>query len=216
MPENTFTVTKADYHGDLSRVALIATLSDPKQVSTCFMRAAKIQKKENKVQTYWPQISLQRRRELFTWMKLAKDRTGNQYQLRLGSDDVQMHMKEPGGYYYPLPLELFCRDAGKSLEDLPGLYKGREVAVGRTRGKRTNGSPQHQERNAAKKGKAGEESSSGEDSEEEEQPPVQDLPDITISSEDQKSETVTNSFLESEGERKETPATKEEVPKKCT
>ena len=150
MDKHEFNVLRADYHGDESRMSLIATLENKRQVTKCFIKHAGIRTEGISVQNHWPQISFQRRRELFMWMKDAKARTGNQYQLRLGTSDVEMFVKEPGGYYTPIPLVFFFEEAGKRLEDLPGLYKKREVARGR-KNARPNSSPVHSEEREARR-----------------------------------------------------------------
>ena len=57
----------------------------------------------------WLEFSNERRRVLFDWVRDAKSRNpGIMFQVRMGINYLQPHMKNPWEYYYPIPMGLFA------------------------------------------------------------------------------------------------------------
>ena len=128
---------------------MVVTLGDPEQVKKCMIMKERTRNNDISVNQHWPHASFNRRQALFRLMRDAKSRNpGFNYQLRLGHEDLVVHVKEPGGMYRPVSLQEFC-----VLEDLPLMGASHERALGRDKGlsgKRGNTTPEHKDQAANK------------------------------------------------------------------
>ena len=137
-----YKIEKVEMHGVLEKQTMIVTLQTEAQVRKLFVIGVKAKNQGVKIENNWPTFSYNRRRVLFDWAKDAKIRNpASTFQVRMGNNDLQPHMKNPGEYYYPIALGLFAEMAGHDLDSLPAFsYKQPQKAPGRSN-KRVSSSP---------------------------------------------------------------------------
>ena len=168
LESHRYRMEKVEYHETLSRQTLIVTMENEAMVKRAHISAAQVKNSNVKLETSWPSFTYHRRRRLFDWVKAAKEKNpGTMFQVRLGINDLQAFMKEPGDYYHPIPLAYFAELAGEDFASLPPLMaKKPPVAPGRgTQNKRVASSPASG--NTVQRGRLEEDDNEDEDEQEE-------------------------------------------------
>ena len=145
MEEHQFKIEKVEYMANGSST-MIVTMREEKHVTKAFMRKAAVRNEALKVNNSWPSFSFQRRRAIFDLIIEAKKRFPDKiFQARLGAQDIEIHEKPKGGYFYGIPLNMFLEMMGTSLDALPGFCKFQEKSRGRTLNKRGPPSPEQKD-----------------------------------------------------------------------